>query len=334
MKLTEMAQPAVDQALDAASNVSSTTGLGATAAHYLAPAASGLKKIAGKIIPGANMAYQAADAAKRAARGDVAGAAISGASIHPAASIPGTAVQAIKDKIQTGSWFPSDEELDAYMAKQKANPPAGTAAAIRAGKGTPPVREVLNPSLSFETQNMREMIASVQDELDETRKLTAQEKFLRSLKRAGYDPDAAARRILALIDRQKREREEFEKQHPSVSDNDQAVQEANVGPDELVDVYISGRHRGRPIRIAVAKNFPNKNVSALTRHLDKKYGVNPNTIISGPRAKKVAEVKDSTPGKISKSEDPCWSGYHMVGTKKKGNRTVPNCVPGSKGSDK
>ena len=26
-------------------------------------------------------------------------------------------------------------------------------------------------------------------------------------------------------------------------------------------------------------------------------------------------------------ENPCWKGYEMVGTKKKGGRTVPNCVP-------
>lgn len=42
--------------------------------------------------------------------------------------------------------------------------------------------------------------------------------------------------------------------------------------------------------------------------------------------------RDRSPGKIDASEDPCWSGYHMVGTKKKGGRTVPNCVPGKKGS--
>ncbi len=24
---------------------------------------------------------------------------------------------------------------------------------------------------------------------------------------------------------------------------------------------------------------------------------------------------------------PCWKDYMMVGTKKKGGRTVPNCVP-------
>lgn len=35
--------------------------------------------------------------------------------------------------------------------------------------------------------------------------------------------------------------------------------------------------------------------------------------------------------KISAKDDPCWSGYHMVGTKMKGGREVPNCVPGKKG---
>jgi hypothetical protein len=35
--------------------------------------------------------------------------------------------------------------------------------------------------------------------------------------------------------------------------------------------------------------------------------------------------------KITKKNDPCWDGYHMVGTKKKDGREVPNCVPGKKG---
>lgn len=35
--------------------------------------------------------------------------------------------------------------------------------------------------------------------------------------------------------------------------------------------------------------------------------------------------------KKMKGEDPCWKGYKMVGTKKKGGREVPNCVPGKKG---
>ena len=31
--------------------------------------------------------------------------------------------------------------------------------------------------------------------------------------------------------------------------------------------------------------------------------------------------------KDKKWAGPCWKGYKMVGTKKKGARTVPNCVP-------
>ena len=29
-------------------------------------------------------------------------------------------------------------------------------------------------------------------------------------------------------------------------------------------------------------------------------------------------------------DNPCWKGYHPVGTKKKQGRTVPNCVPNDK----
>jgi Domain of unknown function (DUF6321) len=31
--------------------------------------------------------------------------------------------------------------------------------------------------------------------------------------------------------------------------------------------------------------------------------------------------------KKMKGKDPCWKGYEMIGTKEKGGRTVPNCVP-------
>ena len=32
----------------------------------------------------------------------------------------------------------------------------------------------------------------------------------------------------------------------------------------------------------------------------------------------------------NKMNKVCWKGYEMVGTKKKGGRTVPNCVPVTK----
>ena len=30
------------------------------------------------------------------------------------------------------------------------------------------------------------------------------------------------------------------------------------------------------------------------------------------------------------AKKPCWKGYEMIGTKKKGTKTVPNCVPKGK----
>jgi hypothetical protein len=50
------------------------------------------------------------------------------------------------------------------------------------------------------------------------------------------------------------------------------------------------------------------------------------------KQRELAEARDKSPGKIDAQEDPCWKGYHMVGTKKKNGREVPNCVPGTKGS--
>jgi len=39
-----------------------------------------------------------------------------------------------------------------------------------------------------------------------------------------------------------------------------------------------------------------------------------------------ARIKQSKK-KTLKNSNPCWTGYHPVGTKKKAGRTVPNCVP-------
>jgi len=47
--------------------------------------------------------------------------------------------------------------------------------------------------------------------IEETGKLSPREKFKRGLKRAGYDPDAGADRLLKLIARQAEERREFER---------------------------------------------------------------------------------------------------------------------------
>jgi hypothetical protein len=60
---------------------------------------------------------------------------------------------------------------------------------------------------------MSSIIKGLVDEqgVEETKKLSAQEKFKRSMKRAGYDMDAGAKRLQDLLAKQKKEREEFEK---------------------------------------------------------------------------------------------------------------------------
>lgn len=37
--------------------------------------------------------------------------------------------------------------------------------------------------------------------------------------------------------------------------------------------------------------------------------------------------QEALPAPTNEDKDPCWKDYKMVGTKKKGSKTVPNCVP-------
>ncbi len=76
-------------------------------------------KAGAKVLPGANIAYQTLDAARRAQGGDYTGSAIAAASAVPVLAIPGMAVQAVRDKYRTGSFLPSDEEIDAAVERDR-----------------------------------------------------------------------------------------------------------------------------------------------------------------------------------------------------------------------
>jgi len=43
--------------------------------------------------------------------------------------------------------------------------------------------------------------------------------------------------------------------------------------------------------------------------------------------KSFKQIREEEKKKSLRTSNPCWTGYHPVGTKKKGGRTVPNCVP-------
>ena len=66
------------------------------------------------------------------------------------------------------------------------------------------------------------------------------------------------------------------------------IPEANIDADELIDVYIRGKHKGKSLTKLVAKAFPNQNLPLLIKKLEQKYNVNPNAIVYGP-TKQVSE---------------------------------------------
>ena len=109
--------PSAADARDAAS----AAGLGATgttlgAAGLNKVGVKGAQKIASKaarFIPFAGSAYNAFDAANRVQQGDNIGAAISAAGAIPVLSIPAMGIQAIRDKMRTGSFMPDDDEVKA-----------------------------------------------------------------------------------------------------------------------------------------------------------------------------------------------------------------------------
>jgi hypothetical protein len=92
------------------------------------------------------------------------------------------------------------------------------------------------------------------------------------------------------------------------SDN---IPEANIDADDLIDVYIRGKHKGKSLTKLVAKAFPNQNLPLLIKKLEQKYNVNPNAIVYGP-TKQVSEnfadgkVKGkSRPGRVKRAGASC-----------------------------
>lgn len=77
----------------------------------------------------------------------------------------------------------------------------------------------------------------------------------------------------------------------------------------------------------------------LSNHVRKSLRVAPLTVQELNQAKYImkqsvpesqddmSEAKNRKPSLKTPKDNPCWKGYHPVGTKKKNGRTVPNCVP-------
>lgn len=87
--------------------------------------------------------------------------------------------------------------------------------------------------------------------------------------------------------------------------------EIALGPDDLVDVYIRGQHRGNTVTRLVARNFPNKNIPLLLRKLETKHGINPNAVVYGPSQIQNENFADgkvkgkSRPGRVKRAGASC-----------------------------
>jgi hypothetical protein len=116
-------------AVNSAKDITGAAGLGGTSVQL---GANGLSKFAGvapaakiaskaaKFVPFAGAAYNAADAVSRYQQGDNIGAALSGAGVIPALSLPAMGIQFARDKYYTGSWAPNDNEIAAAYGKMPA----------------------------------------------------------------------------------------------------------------------------------------------------------------------------------------------------------------------
>jgi hypothetical protein len=96
------------------------------------PGLAAAGKLGGKLLPGVGLALAAQDAYSRQKAGDTTGAAIAGLTgaasnipvVGTAASLIGTGVQAVRDKMRTGSWMPDEKEIAAGVAKDATAQPA------------------------------------------------------------------------------------------------------------------------------------------------------------------------------------------------------------------
>jgi hypothetical protein len=89
--------------------------------------------------------------------------------------------------------------------------------------------------------------------------------------------------------------ESITRQFPELASN---IEEIRHGIEELVKIRKMGGRRTGNIPKDIGEEISIKEANAIKRTL--------------------------------KNSNPCWTGYHPVGTKKKGGRAVPNCVPKEK----
>ena len=154
-------------------------------------------------------------------------------------------IPAVQRKAQGGDWKVSTQDLEHERSKS----PTGAAGLAKAKQRLdmnenlrqlpPEVIDLLKKVAQSDAapEHKKAIINSIMakyqpvKDIAETPTRTAREKFNQGLKRAGFDPEAAAKRLTDLIAKQKAERDQFEKANPAVYGDDKEVKEEKVRLD-------------------------------------------------------------------------------------------------------
>lgn len=109
-----------------------------------------------------------------------------------------------------------------------------------------------------------------------------------------------------------------------------------ITKDQLVDIYLTGMHKGNMIKKQVGKNIPNKLVNRFIDHVSKKFDILPSAFVYGPSRELNEEAAGV--GVVRSTKDPRYSmstmgdqndvtgdtlnqmmrGYGLIGTKHSG----------------
>jgi hypothetical protein len=159
------------------------------------------------------------------------------------------------------------------------------------------------------------------ENMSETAKLSTREKFKRSLKRAGYDPDAGAKRIEDLLAKQKKEREEREKQEQE-NDMKEAKQPEAPKPRNFVaknaKTVGAGKHKDAKKAAKEVRGQKHKNKELAEAEMAKIVDYKPGqtaTLNTGPGMTTIVDLKKNP---TSLTKDPATGKLKLMGPQAQG----------------
>lgn len=260
--------PEKDSALSTAANIAGNTQLATSlAAPVLTKVgATAAGSLASRAVPGLGLVAGGLDAWRRAKEGDYTGAALSAGSglaamvpvVGTAASLGLTGAQVYRDykreqekAAQSGA--PTQAVTKVAPIASTATKPAQSgssnfkqafAAARKGGSDTFTYKgKVYNTQLAEQAlTEMKKIKPTIKQD-----KLSPHEKFKGSVKRAGYDMDAGANRLLKLLDKQAKERSERD----SEDVNEWVSRREEFNPQPAVSTFESADNTVKTFRVTL-----------------------------------------------------------------------------------